>query len=91
MEINRELEDRNVVLWTVFDRLLIKWKSDPYDKIKRNYFQVVAVSVLLYGCTTRTLTKSMKKKLYVNYAIIFRAILNIHWRVTSQNSYCTAF
>ena len=38
--------------WTAFYNLLIIWKSDLSDKIKRDFFQAVAVSVLLYGCTT---------------------------------------
>ena len=33
------------------------------DKIKREFFQVVTISVLLYGCTTWTRTKRLKKKL----------------------------
>ena len=31
------------------------------DKIKRSFFQAVVVSILLYGCTTWTLTKRMEK------------------------------
>ena len=37
---------------TAFDRLLIKWKSDLSEKINREFFQAVAMSVLLYSCTT---------------------------------------
>ena len=32
------------------------------DKIKHSCFQAAVVSILLYGCTTRTLTKRMEKK-----------------------------
>ena len=32
--------------------------------MKRDFFQVVNISVLLYGCTTQTLTKHTEKKLY---------------------------
>ena len=41
------------------------------------------VSILLYGCTTLTLTKQMEKKLDGNYTRMRRAILNKSWR---QNS-----
>ena len=34
-------------IWIAIDRLSIIWKSDLFDKIKRDSFQVVAVSVLL--------------------------------------------
>ena len=43
--------------------LLIIWKPNLSDKIKCNLFQGVVFFILLYGCTTWTLTKCMKKKL----------------------------
>ena len=43
---------------------------------KCSFFQAV-MSILLYGCTTWTLTKCMKKKLDGNYS---RAVLNKSWR-----------
>ena len=56
------------------------WKSDLTDKMKRSFFQAAVVSILLYGCTTWMLSKPMKKKLYGNYTIMLRAILNNSWR-----------
>ena len=38
------------------------------------------VSILLYGCTTWTLTKRLEKKLVGNYTRMLRAILNKSWR-----------
>ena len=32
------------------------------DKMKRSFFQAAVVSILLYGCTTSTLTKRLEKK-----------------------------
>ena len=46
--------------------LSVIWKSDLFNKIKCSFFQTVVVSILLYGCTTWTLTKCMKKKLNDN-------------------------
>ena len=66
--------------WTAIDRLSIIWKSDLTDKIKRSFFQAAVVSILLYGCTTWTLTKRLKKKLNGNYTSMLRAILNKSWR-----------
>ena len=40
------------------------------------FFQAVVVSILLYGCTTWTLTKRLEKKLDGNYTRMLRAILN---------------
>ena len=48
--------------------------------MKRSFFQAAVVSILLYGCTTWTLTKRLKKKLDGNYTRMLRAILNKSWR-----------
>ena len=48
--------------------------------MKRSFFQAAVVSILLYGCTTRTLTKRLEKKLDGNYTIKLRAILNKSWQ-----------
>ena len=55
--------------------LMIVWKSVPFDKIKHKFFQAVAMSALLYGCTTWILTKCFKEKLDGNYTKILRTIL----------------
>ena len=44
--------------------------------MKRSFFQAAVMSILLYGCTTWTLTKRMGKKLDCNYTRMLRAILN---------------
>ena len=38
------------------------------------------MSILLYGCTTWTLTKRMEKKFESNYTRMLRTILNKSWR-----------
>ena len=48
--------------------------------MKRSFFQAAVLSILLYGCTTWTLTKRLKKKLDSNYTRMLRAILNKSWR-----------
>ena len=62
------------------ERLSIIRKSDLTDKMKRSFFQAAVVSILLYGCTTWTLTKRLEKKLDGNYTRMLRAILNKSWR-----------
>ena len=66
--------------WTALDSLAVIWKSDLTDKMKRSFFQAAVASILLYGCTTWTLTKWMEKKLNGNYTRVLRAILNKSWR-----------
>ena len=66
--------------WTTIKRLSVIWKSELTDKMKRSFFQVTIVSILLYGCTTWTLTKRLEKKLDDNYTRMLWAILNRSWR-----------
>ena len=47
--------------------------------MKRSFFQAAVVLILLYGCTTWTLTKRLEKRLDGNYARMLRAILNKSW------------
>ena len=56
------------------------WKSDLTGKMKRSFFQAAVVSILLYGCTTWTLTKRMEKKLDGNDRRMLQAVLNKSWR-----------
>ena len=60
---------------SAINRLSIIWKSDLTDKMKRSFFQAAVVSILLFGCTTWTLTKRLEK-LDGNYTRMLRAILN---------------
>ena len=66
--------------WTAINWLSVIWKSDLTNKMKRSFFQVVVMSILLYGCTTWTLTKQTEKKFDGNYTRMLRAILNKSWR-----------
>ena len=38
--------------WVAINNLSAMWKSNLTDKLKRQFFQAVVMSVLLYGCTT---------------------------------------
>ena len=71
--------------WTAIDKQSIIWKSDLTDKMKRCFFQVTVVSILLYGCTIWTLTKWLEKKLDGNYTRMLWAILNKSWRQHPTN------
>ena len=63
----KDIGTRLTKAWTAIDKLSIIWKSDLTDKMKRSFFQAAVVSILLYGCTTWTLTKRLEKKLDSNY------------------------
>ena len=75
-----DINTRLAKTWTAIDSQSVIYKSDLTDKIKRSFFQAAVVSILLYGCTTWTLTKRMKKKLDVSYTRMLWAIMNKSWR-----------
>ena len=76
----KDTDTRLTKACTAIDRLSIIWKSDLTDKMKGSFFQAAVMSILLYGCTTWTLTKRLEKKLDGNYTRMLRAILNKSWR-----------
>ena len=62
----RDVNMRRVKAWIVIERLSFINKSDLSNKIKLEFFQAVVVLILLYECTTWTLTKLIEKKLVSN-------------------------
>ena len=72
----KDVNMRLTKAWTAIDRLSIIRKSDLTNKMKLSFFLAAVVSILLYGCTTWTLTKRLEKKLDGNYTRMLRAILN---------------
>ena len=69
----KDINTRLTKAWTAINRLSIIWKSDLTDKMKRSFFQAVVTSILLYGCTTWTLTKRLEKKLDGNLEQVLAA------------------
>ena len=45
----KDIDTRLMKAWIAINRLLIIWKSDLTDKMKRSFFQAAVVSILLYG------------------------------------------
>ena len=80
----KDIDTRLMKTWTAIDKISVIWKSDLTDKMKRSFLEAAVVSILLYGCTTWTLTKRLEK-LDGNYTRILRAILNKSWRQQSTN------
>ena len=72
--------EKDIDTWLTKAWLSIIWKSNLTDKMKRSFFQAAVVSILLYGCTTWTLTKRLEKKLDGNYTRMLRSILNKSWQ-----------
>ena len=73
--------------WSAIDRLPVKWESNRSNKIKQHFFQIVAVSILLYRCTTWKIMKRREKKLNGDYTSMLHTVLN---KSKSQHSTQTA-
>ncbi len=58
----------------------IVWKSDLSKDLKRSFLRATVESVMMYGATAWTLTKSLESKLDGTYTRMLRAVLNISWR-----------
>ena len=74
----KDIDTRPTKAWTAIDKLSIIWKSNLTDKMKRSFFQAAFVLILLYRCTTWTLTKRLEKNLDGNYTRMLGAILRQH-------------
>ena len=80
--------DVNILIgkeWTVINRLSIIRKSDVFNKRKGQFFQVIAVSVLLYG----SISWNQMKRLEINIDENSIRMMCIVWR-NYLNSSCTA-
>ena len=76
----KDIDTRLTKAGTAANRLSIIWRSDLTDKMKCSFFQAAVVLILLYGCTTWSLTRRLEKKLDSNYTRMLREILNKSWR-----------
>ena len=74
---NAQPPRRNVYIYIY---IYIYWKFDQSSWIKGNIFQATVVSVLLYGCTTLTLTNRIEKKLDGNWTRMLWTRLNKSWK-----------
>ena len=89
LSTEKDIDSLLTKVWTTIDKLSVILKSDLTDKMKCSFFQAAVVSILLYGCTTWTLTKRLEKKLDSNYTRMLRSILNKSWKqhTTKQQLY----
>ena len=74
-----ENDTRTAKAWTAIDRLISHMEVRPNNKMQF-FFQAAVLSVLLYECTTWTLTKRREKRIDGNYTRMLQAILNKSWR-----------
>jgi len=81
----KDVDMRIAKAWSVVKKLTTIWKSNLSENLKRNFFRATTGSVLLYGSTTWTLTKSLELKLDGAFTRMLRAALNVSWREHPTN------
>ena len=72
------------------DWLSVIWKSDLTEKMKLSFFPAAVVSILLYGCSTWTLTKRMEKSLTATNQEYYEQYWTSPGGSTPQSSSCKA-
>ena len=75
----KDLKIRKALAWRTCHQIRNIWKSTLSRKMKLSIMHTTVKSVLLYGCETWTLTKTLLKQLDGTYTRILRMILNVHW------------
>ena len=73
--------------WATVNKLSTIWKSTLPARMKRDFFQATVLTVLLYGCTAWTLTKSLESKIDGNCTRMLRAVLNTSWQQHPTKEY----
>jgi hypothetical protein len=61
------------------------WKSHLSRETKLRLFRATAETILLYGCTTWSLTKQEERALDGTYTRMLRMVLNLHWSLHTSN------
>ena len=82
----KDLNTRIAKAWSAMSKMEVIWKSNLERKLKINFFRATVETVLLYGCTTWTLTKALERKLDGTYTRLLRTALNIKWQTHTTNA-----
>ena len=82
----KDLNTRIAKAWSAMSKMEVIWKTNLERKLKINFFRATVETVLLYGCTTWTLTKALERKLDGTYARLIRTALNIKWQTHTTNA-----
>ena len=84
-----DINTRIAKAWAALNSMIILWKSNLSENLKRSFFRAAVESVLVYGATTWTLTATLEKRLDGAYTRMLRAALNKSWkdRISNKDLY----
>ena len=72
--------------WSALNKLDKIWKSSLKREMKIKLFQLLVLSILLYGAETWTLTQTLQKKLDGVFTRMLRKALGLTWRDMVPNT-----
>ena len=82
----KDISIRLTKAWAALGKLNNVWKSNLPRNIKIDFFRASVESILLYGCSTWSLTKKLALQLDGNYTRMLRAVINVTWRDKIRNN-----
>ena len=84
-----DIDERIAKAWGEITSMTKIWKSKLSERLERNFFRATVESVLTYGATTWTLTKTLENRLNGPYTRMLRAALNKLWKehLTNEELY----
>ena len=75
----RDINVRKALAWRSLNKLKLIWKSQLSRDIKLRLFRATTETILLYGCTSWSLTKQEEKAIDGTYTRMLRMVQNVHW------------
>ena len=86
---SRDITTRKALAWQSLNKLTKIWKSNLAKSTKLKLFRATVETILLYGCSTWTLTQREEKKLDGTYTRMLRVVHNIGWdeKVSNESLY----
>ena len=89
MNSAHDVDTRIPNAWGALNALLKVWLSPIMKETKIRVFKALTKSILLYGCDSWTLTKSLTKNIKGTNTQMLRKVQNISWKahVTSKELY----
>ena len=82
---SREVIVRIAQAWSSATRLKKIWISQLSQALKKQFFQSTVQAILLYGCETWSLTKTLSNRLNGAYTKLLRYITDCHWSQRIRN------
>ena len=81
----KDFEIRKALAWSACHKMKKIWKSKLSRKMKIRIFKATVESVLLYGCQTWTINKTLQKMMDGCYTRMLRMVLDVSWKEKRTN------